>query len=136
MKKLILIVLTLLLTGCFEDSGYITKSCAKTDTADGFSNTIKYTFRFKNNIIDSLIVNSDYNSTDSNTISSIKLSVETQNKYLSDLKYNVLVDEINHYQIEYDLDINSNNDIKSKFIIEEKRSDLVEKLENEGFVCK
>jgi len=135
MKKIILVALIFILTGCFEDSGYITKSCIKKEKANNLNTTVVYTFKFKNDIIEKLVVNYDYIDTDINTINSIKLSNETQNKYLQELNHKVLIDEANHYQIEYYLDNNNSDEIKQKFNFKEKRSELVELLESEYFVC-
>ena len=46
MKKILIIVSILLLSGCFENSGYITKTCTKKDMANTLETTITYTFKF------------------------------------------------------------------------------------------
>lgn len=128
MKKIILIFSILLLTGCFENSGYITKSCFKKDTAK----TITYTFKFKNDIINEIDVLEEYLA-DEITISSIKTSIESQNKYLN-LNNEVLLNTDNEYKIKYYIDIND-EEVLNKFNINLKRSEFVRNLQEDGYSC-
>lgn len=134
MKKILIIVSILLLSGCFENSGYITKTCTKKDIANTLETTTTYTFKFKNDIIEEISVLREYNDTDKVTMNSIKMSEETQNKYL-DLNYEVLSNTDNQYKINYNIDINSNDEILDKFMIKKKRSELVNNLKDNGFTC-
>jgi len=129
MKKLIIVLSVLLLTGCFEDSGYITKSCEKVDT----NKKTTYTFRFKNDLIDDINVLEEY-SGDEITISSIKSSVESQNRYLN-LNTEVINNTDTEYTIKYYIDMN-NEEILDKFMIQNKRSEFVRNLEDEGYNCR
>ena len=133
MKKKLIVLSVFLLTGCFEDSGYITKSCTKSDSANTLNTNITYTFKFKNDIIENLEIVYDYNDSDKVTINSIKMSEETQNKYLN-LDYEVLSNTDNEYKIKYNIDLNS-NDLPDKFIVNKSRTKLVNKLKDEGFNC-
>ena len=121
MKKILIIISILLLSGCFENSGYITKTCTKKEIANTLETNTTYTFKFKNDIIEEISVLREYNDTDKVTINSIKTSVETQNKYL-DLNYEVLSNTDNQYKINYNIDINSSDEILDKFMIKKKRS--------------
>lgn len=134
MKKIILILSILLLSGCFENSGYITKSCTKKDTANSLSTTTVYTFKFKNDIIDDISILYDYSDESSITITSIKTSLETQNKYLN-VDYKVLTDIKNQYKIEYNIDVNSEKEILDKFMVKKSRTELVKNLKEQGFSC-
>ena len=129
MKKIIIVLCALLLTGCFEDSGYITKCCEKVDT----NKKTTYTFRFKNDLIDDINVLEEY-SGDDITISSIKSSVESQNRYLN-LNTEVINNTDTEYTIKYYIDMN-NEEILDKFMIKNKRSEFVRNLEEEGYSCK
>lgn len=135
MKKIIILFSCFILTGCFENSGYIVKSCIKEETANTLTTKTTYTFGFKNDIIDDIKIIYDYIDSNYNTISSIKLSIETQNKFYKGINYNVLLDEENQYKIEYTNLLNLNSELKDKFKIKETRSDLVKFLENEGYIC-
>lgn len=134
MKKLIIIFSCFILTGCFENSGYLVKSCYKKEVANTLTTITTYTFGFKNDIIEDIKISYDNTDTDKNTISSIKLSLETQNNY-SFVKYNVLVDDENQYKVEYDVPMDSNEEILDKFNIKKSRTDLVKSLKEQGYTC-
>ena len=133
MKKIIILLSCFMLTGCFENSGYLVKSCEKQETADDLTSITTYTFGFKNDIIDDLKITYD-NVGSSNTISSIKLSIETQNKF-SDLEYNILVDEETEYKIEYSVPLDSNKEVLDKLNVKQSRTDLVKTLKELGYTC-
>lgn len=134
MKKFIILLSCLILTGCFENSGYLVKSCEKQEQANTLTTTTTYTFGFKNDIIEDIKISYDNVDSDVNTISSIKLSLETQNNY-SNLKYNVITDTENQYKIEYDIPLDSEEEILDKFYIKKSRTDLVNKLKELGYTC-
>ncbi len=134
MKKLIIIFSCFILTGCFENSGYLVKSCYKKEVANTLTTITTYTFGFKNDIIEDIKISYDNTDTDKNTISSLKLSLETQNNY-SFVKYNVLVNDENQYKVEYDVPMDSNEEILDKFNIKKSRTDLVKSLKEQGYTC-
>ena len=134
MKKLIIIFRCFILTVCFENSGYLVKSCYKKEVANTLTTITTYTFGFKNDIIEDIKISYDNTDTDKNTISSLKLSLETQNNY-SFVKYNVLVNDENQYKVEYDVPMDSNEEILDKFNIKKSRTDLVKSLKEQGYTC-
>ena len=139
MKKIIIILscfllsLCLLLTGCFENSGYLVKSCEKQEKSNDLKVTTTYTFGFKNDIISNVKVIYD-NVGNENSIKSVKLSLESQNNY-SNLKYNLLVDNNEQYKIEYNIPLDSTNEILDKFNIKKSRTDFVKNLKSLGYTC-
>ena len=133
MKKIIVLLSCFMLTGCFENSGYLVKSCEKQEKSDDLTSTTIYTFGFKNDVIDDLKITYD-NIGSSNTISSIKLSLETQNKF-SNLEYNILVDNENEYKIEYSVPLDSNKELLDKLNVKQSRTDLVKTLKELGYTC-
>lgn len=133
MKKIIILLSCFMLTGCFENSGYLVKSCEKKETSDDLTSITTYTFGFKNDIIDDLKITYD-NIGSSNTISSIKLSIETQNKF-SNLEYNILVDEETEYKIEYSVPLDSDKEVLDKLNVKQSRTDLVKTLKELGYTC-
>ena len=133
MKKIIVLLSCFMLTGCFENSGYLVKSCEKKETSDDLTSITTYTFGFKNDVIDDLKITYD-NIGSSNTISSIKLSIETQNKF-SNLEYNILVDEETEYKIEYSVPLDSNKEVLDKLNVKQSRTDLVKALKELGYTC-
>ena len=122
------------MTGCFENSGYLIKTCTKEDKSDTFTGITTYTFGFKNDIIDDLKITYDYQDSNVETISSLKLSLETQNNYLK-LNQEILIDNPNQYKITYQLPLNPSDEVKEKFVIRTSRTDLVNNLKEEGFTC-
>ncbi len=133
MKKIIIILSCFLLTGCFENSGYIVKSCYKEEKSNDLKVTTTYTFGFKNDIINNVKVIYD-NVGNENSIKSVKLSLESQNNY-SNLKYNLLVDNNEQYKIEYNIPLDSTNEILDKFNIKKSRTDFVKNLKSLGYTC-
>jgi len=134
MKKIIIILSCFLLTGCFENSGYLVKSCYKEENSNDLKVTTTYTFGFKNDIINNVKVIYD-NVGNENSIKSVKLSLESQNNY-SDLKYNLLIDNDQQYKIEYNIPLDSTNEILDKFNIKKSRTDFVNNLKSLGYTCK
>lgn len=134
MKKIIITLLVLCLAGCFENSGYITKSCTKSDVANTLNTNVTYTFTFKNDIISDINVLYTYEDSNNITIKSIKSSIESQNKFLN-LDYEVLNDNDNLYEIKYNIDLNGDEEILNKFMINNSRTKLVKNLKEQGFVC-
>ena len=133
MRKIIIILSCFLLTGCFENSGYIVKSCYKEEKSNDLKVTTTYTFGFKNDIINNVKVIYD-NVGNENSIKSVKLSLESQNNY-SNLKYNLLVDNNEQYKIEYNIPLDSTNEILDKFNIKKSRTDFVNNLKSLGYTC-
>lgn len=133
MRKIIIILSCFLLTGCFENSGYIVKSCYKEEKSNDLKVTTTYIFGFKNDIINNVKVIYD-NVGNENSIKSVKLSLESQNNY-SNLKYNLLVDNNEQYKIEYNIPLDSTNEILDKFNIKKSRTDFVKNLKSLGYTC-
>ena len=133
MKKIIIIWSCFLLTGCFENSGYIVKSCYKEEKSNDLKVTTTYTFKFKNDIIDDLNITYD-NIGNSNSISSVKLSIESQNKY-TNLEYNVLIDNETEYKIEYIVPLDSDKEVLDKLNVKQSRTDFVNNLKSLGYTC-
>ena len=122
-----------MLTGCFENSGYIVKSCYKEEKSNDLKVTTTYTFKFKNDIIDDLNITYD-NIGNSNSISSVKLSIESQNKY-TNLEYNVLIDNETEYKIEYIVPLDSDKEVLDKLNVKQSRTDFVNNLKSLGYTC-
>lgn len=133
MKKIIIILSCFLLTGCFENSGYIVKSCYKEEKSNDLKVTTTYIFGFKNDIINNVKVIYD-NVGNENSIKSVKLSLESQNNY-SNLKYNLLVDNNEQYKIEYIVPLDSDKEVLDKLNVKQSRTDFVKNLKSLGYTC-
>jgi len=134
MKKILIVLSILILTSCFENSGYVTRSCKKVESAGSLKTESIYTFTFKNDVINDINVLYKYEDTNTLTIDSIKTSIDGQNKFLN-LNYEILTNESNKYEIKYNIDLESDEQILDKFMIKSKRTDLVNKLKDEGYEC-
>ncbi len=134
LKKIVALLFCFMLTGCFENSGYLVKTCVKEEKSDTFTGITTYTFGFKNDVIDDLKITYDYQDSNSSTIEALKLSLTTQNNFI-ELENEVLIDTPNQYKITYQLPLNPSEEVKDKFVIRTSRTDLVNELKEKGFVC-
>ena len=71
MKKIILLILILLSTGCFEDSGKLVTTCVKKEDINTLYLESTYVINFKADIINNVDVTYYYSDRNSNTLSSI-----------------------------------------------------------------
>lgn len=135
MKKIILLTLILLMTGCYENSGKLTTTCVKKDNINTMNEEITYLIDFKENIINEVKVIHYYNDSQIGTISSIKSSINSTDKFINGLKRSIEIDENNEFKVVYTIDSFDNEKIIDKFDIKKTRSDLVKDLEEKGFIC-
>lgn len=135
MKKIIVLLLILSITGCVSN-GKLTNTCKKVETASDLTNTTTYTINFESDEISNVIVTNDYTA-NSTTITSIKLSVVSQNNFWQDkINFNVLNDSNTNYKVEYIIDVNNTDeDIYNYFNLKKERSKLVSYLKDNGFTC-
>lgn len=134
--KIILLTLILMLSGCFEKSGFITTTCTKEEVANSLSSKTIYEIEFKKDIISNVTVTYEYNDTNTKTIDSIKKTIDSNDKFIEGLNKNVITEDFNNYKISYTIDSSSSSLIKDKYNIKEKRSELVTLLKNDGYTCK
>ncbi len=132
--KIILICLILLLTGCFENSGNLKNECVKSDTINNISYTTTYTINFKQDIISDVTVSYKYKG-DKSSLNVIKESI-TSNDTEKNLDKNIIENTDTSYEVLYKINSSTNDIIKNKFGISEKRSTLVSSLKEQGFTCK
>lgn len=134
MKKIILISIIILgLTGC--NSGHLTNTCVKEETAGSLKTIITYTIGFKNDKVDKLDITYEYQDDNINTISVLKLSTETLNQNLKPA-YDILLEEDKQYKIVYHITSNSKEEVKDYFKYPETRSKFVKELKEQDFTCK
>lgn len=143
MKKLIFVLLIcLLLTGCFGEtgSGIITKTCTKTIEEEGL--TIKEERVIKNennNVIVVIFRDTVTNNGDDNYFKALKNSYTSEvnslnsNNVLSTIEDDKDKELIVTYNFNYnDLD----DSVKEKYNLTELNHNQVKKYEEEGFKCK
>lgn len=143
MKKLIFVLLIcLLLTGCFGEtgSGIITKTCTKTIEEEGL--TIKEERVIKNennNVIVVIFRDTVTNNGDDNYFKALKNSYTSEvnslnsNNVLSTIEDDKDKELIVTYNFNYnDLD----DSVKEKYSLTELNHNQIKKYEEEGFKCK
>ena len=135
MKKIILLVLILLSTGCFEDSGKLITTCVKKEDINTLYLETTYVIYFKADIINNVDVTYYYTDRNSNTLSSIKSSINSIDQFIPGLRKNVILDNESEFKISYNINLEDSKEVKTKFFVEERRSSLVKTLEEKGFVC-
>ena len=136
MKKIILLILILLSTGCFEDSGKLVTTCVKKEDINTLYLESTYVIDFKADIINNVDVTYYYSDRNSNTLSSIKSSINSTDQFISGLRKSIILDNESEFKVSYNITSEDSKEVKTKFFVEERRSSLVKTLEEKGFVCK
>lgn len=138
MKKILILVLPFLLTGCFGDAGkgYLTNTCTKTNDSNIIKDTTIYEILFKEDIIENITITYKYEG-DNDAINNLKESYEYQNKNLERYgNFTFESNEDNGYQAIYKLEKKDFNDeMSNHFNLKEKRSKQVELLKELGYTC-
>lgn len=135
MKKIILLILILLSTGCFEDSGKLVTTCVKKEDINTLYLESTYVIDFKADIINNVDVTYYYSDRNSNTLSSIKSSINSTDQFISGLRKSIILDNESEFKVSYNITSEDSEEVKTKFFVEERRSSLVKTLEEKGFVC-
>lgn len=135
MKKYFLLIITLLLTGCFGEvgKGYITKKCTKEENINGYNKTTIIYLKSKQDEIEEIKIEEIYD--ESIDLSSINDSKKSEENLFNQIKGATI--EINNNKFTYIVNLKESNDIiKEKFEIEEKAHKQLKKYEEQGYVCK
>ena len=135
MKKIVLLILILISTGCYEESGKLVTTCTNKENINSLYKEIKYTIDFKADIVNNVVITYYYNDSDLNTLSSIKTSTNTSDKFIYGLRRNVEIDNDKEFKISYIVDLKDSQEILNKFYVQEKRSNLIKNLKEKGFEC-
>lgn len=136
MKKIILLILILLSTGCFEDSGKLTTTCTKKENINTLYRETTYIVKFKADMISNVEVIYYHKDDNIDTLSSIKTSIDSTDQFINGLKKETLINNDNEFKVSYKINTNDSKEIKEKFKIQEKRSELIKALKENGFECK
>ena len=137
MKKIMIFLCVLLLTGCFgeESRGHLTNRCVKVIETENLKDETIYEIKFIQDIIENIKIIHNYEG-DKTTIDSIKQSHESQVRFYE--RNNVRVESTNNdiYTITYNIDMSMlTNEIREKHNLLEERSKLVLSLEKDGYKC-
>lgn len=136
MKKLILLFVILLSTGCFEESGQLVTVCTKNEQLNSLNIETNYSINFKTDIVEDVNVTYYYKDSNIDTLNSIKTSINTTDRFISGLRKNVLIDNDTEFKVSYMVYLDDEKEILNKFYVEEKRSNMIKNLESQGFTCK
>lgn len=136
MKKLILLFIILLSTGCFENSGQLVTTCTKNEQLNSLNIETSYTINFKTDIVENVDVTYYYKDSNISTLSSIKNSINTTDRFINGLRKNVSIDNDTEFKLSYMIYSNDEKEILDRFFVEEKRSEMVKNLESQGYMCK
>lgn len=135
MKKLIILFIPFLLTGCFglKGQGYLTNTCTKIEKTVNIEENDTYILDFKSGIVNKVTLTKSYSSTDD--ISYIKDSLNSYKAaYENDRGVNIT---INDYTITYEFDMSLVKDeIKKTFDLKDNYNDQIKVLKEKGVVCK
>ena len=134
MKKILILLIPLLLTGCFGKigSGYLTSTCTLKQTSKSLEEIITYKVDFKENVISTITLTKEYNN---DSILSALKSEEKSYTSISGMK--VMLLETNN-TITYTFDMKKINDknIIDKFKLKNNYNDFASELKKLGYVCK
>lgn len=133
MKKIFIIMMLLGLTGC--NSGQLTNTCTKEETTGTLTTTTTYIIEFKNDNISNIDVSLNYQDRDSKMITDLKKNTELENRFLT-VEYEVLEDNQYQYAILYHVPSDSDEEMKTRFNFQDKRTKFVKDLKEQGFTCK
>lgn len=112
MKKIIILILPLLLTGCFGKAGkgYLTDTCTKTEESNGFKSSESYVIDFKGDDITNVKIINNYEVTNDigvNSLKAIKQTLISYNKSIKNMEgvtINIIEDNDKNIVIEYNID--------------------------------
>lgn len=138
MKKIMLLLVSLLLTGCIQNEDFA-KTCTKTIKSENLKDTQSiYVTYDSNDKVKSAIVTKTYKG-DSDTIEMIKESSKTYNERYannSNIKITVSKDTNNTYQLKYYLDVpNLKESTLDQFNLKKNSIKFLNKMKNENIEC-
>ena len=132
MKKIGIILMTFILTGCLGEAGkgYITKECKKTENINGMKKETEIKIRSKQGTVEEIIMTETYDKNmDLESIYNSKKS--EQNSY-----QNIKI-EFNNNAFKYILNIEKlSEEEKEKYNIKEEQHKQIKQYEQDGYTCK
>lgn len=135
MKKIIIPIMILLLTGCLGKTakGYITKTCIKKELINGNTIEKKIEITSKQGNIEKIIINEQYDENiDLNSIINSKKSEQNLYKQTTGINLQIL-----NNRFIYEIDVkNASELIKERFNIKEEQHKQIDYYEENGYACK
>lgn len=135
MKKILIIPMLILLTGCFGEAGkgYINKTCEKTENINGRSLNTNITIKSKSGSVETITITETYDKKiDLTSITTAKTSEQNLYKTLNGITL-----EINDNIFTYTIDKqNADQIIIEKFNIKDEQHKQIKYYEENGYTCK
>ena len=135
MKKIIMPLMIILLTGCLGEvgKGYITKECKKTENINGMTQETSVEIRSKQGKIEKITITETYDKNlDLQIITNSKKAEQNTYKNIDGIKVDIN-ENIFAYTIEPDL---IKDEIKDKFNIKDEQHKQINYYEENGYTCK
>lgn len=139
MKKVILLFLIVIFTGCFGETGkgYLNVTCTKEETANGITSTFITKIKHKSDDIVSMSISYKYETENKNELDALKQSLISESNLLKDKLTITNNEDDNYYEIIYDIDYSKmDSEIKKHFYLEDLSSGQVKYYEKLGYSCK
>lgn len=145
MKKILILIIPLLLTGCFGGAGqgYLTNTCTKQEISDGFKSTETYVVDFKKDDINHVKITNSYESFNDSGKLSLKAIKETVKNYnqkvknMSGVIITIVEDTNNKAIITYDIDYSLISEENLKFFeLVDDYNTQINKLKEKNMECK
>lgn len=135
MKKIILLSIIFIMTGCLGEigKGYINKTCTKQENINGKIKTTTINIKSKQGNVEKITITEKYD--ENLEIKSILNSKKSeQNSYKNEPGINM---ELNNNEFIYNIDTkNITENIKTKFNIKEEQHKQIKYYEEDGYNCK
>lgn len=134
MKKIILILTILILTGCFGEvgKGYITKTCTKEENINNIKVNTNIEIKSKEGNVENITITEVF---DTNDLTSITNSKKSEKNLYQQTTGIIL--EINNNTFTYKIDVLEASDlIKERFNIKEETHKQISFYEENGYICK
>lgn len=134
MKKYLILIIPMLLTGCLGEAGkgYITKTCTRKESINGNNLETTIKVKAKQGNIETITITEVYENINLESITNSKKSEQNLFKQTTgatlNIKDNVFTYEINKNE--------ADTIIKEKFNIMEEQHDQIKYYEENGYTCK
>lgn len=132
MKKIILIITAIILTGCLGETGkgYITKQCTKTENINGLTKQTEVKIKSLKGNVELIEIIETYDK-------NLDLTSITNSKKSEQNSYKNIKIEMNENVFTYTIETkNLTEEEKEKYNVKKEQHQQVKTFENQGYTCK
>ena len=132
MKKILLILTVILLTGCLGETGkgYITKQCNKTENINGLTKQTEIKIKSLKGNVELIEIKETYDK-------KMDLTSITNSKKSEQNSYKNIKIEFNENIFTYEIEIkNLTEEEKEKFNVKKEQHQQIKEYEEQGYACK